>query len=95
MSTYNVTRELVNAFPYLSISGYTVFVWWGIVSNLGFLGFVFAILLFFISIPLAPIYVSVQENWEPIIVIFSDLFSALVSIGIAEYIEENLIFDEK
>jgi hypothetical protein len=48
------------------IGGYMVYVWWGVIKNLGFLEFSISLVLFFITIPIAPIYIGIHGNWEPL-----------------------------
>lgn len=66
------------------IGGYMVYVWWGVIKNLGFLEFSISLVLFFITIPVAPIYVGIDGDWWPaiyvtlgIVVVFFSFLAAL------------------
>jgi hypothetical protein len=65
------------------IGGYMVYVWWGVIKNLSFLEFSISLVLFFITIPLAPVYIGINGDWEPAIfvglgfVIIAFIYSAV------------------
>ena len=50
----------------LGTFSYAVYIWWDLISGLDFVGFSISIALFFITIPLAPIYVGIEGNREPL-----------------------------
>lgn len=53
---------------------YTLYIWWGVVSKLEFLGLAVAAVFFAITVPLAPIYVGMQGDWGPTIIIILGIF---------------------
>jgi hypothetical protein len=63
---------------------YTLYIWWGVISNLGFIAFILSICFFFISIPLSPIYLGTTGNWEAtfIIIIGIVLGSIIIFVGL-------------
>ena len=61
----------------IGVGGYAVYIWWGVIENLDFLEFSVALVLFFVTIPLAPIYVGIHGNWEPAIYLGVGLFVRL------------------
>lgn len=44
---------------------YAMLIWWRIVGQLEYWGFMAGLILFPIAIPLSPIYLGVNGNWEP------------------------------
>ena len=58
----------------LATGGYMIYIWWGVIKNLGFLEFSISLVLFFITIPVAPIYVGVDGDWWPSIYVASGVF---------------------
>ncbi len=71
---------------------YTLYIWWGVISDLEFISFIVSIFLFFLSIPLSPLYVGVNGNWEPAVIIIIGLVggtvTALIGVLITEYSDE-------
>jgi hypothetical protein len=56
------------------IGGYMIYVWWGVIKNLGFLEFSISLVLFLITIPVAPIYVGIDGDWGPAIYVALGVF---------------------
>jgi len=87
---------LVGGLTLLGTGIYCLYIWWGVVSELGFLGLVVAVVFFMITVPLAPIYVGMHDNWEPTIFIILGIVCGLVILviggGIAGFALEK--FDE-
>ena len=83
-----MTSRVLGVLLLVSAVGYTVYVWWGVISNMEFLEFTAAIVLFFVTIPLSPIYVGVQGNWEPTITIAIEVFVAFILFNFASKCDE-------
>mgnify|MGYP006919369695 CR=1 FL=1 len=49
----------------VATGGYMIYIWWSVIKNLDFLEFSIALALFFITIPVAPIYKGIHGDWEP------------------------------
>ncbi len=56
------------------IGGYMIYIWWGVIKNLGFLEFSISLVLFFITIPVAPIYIGIDGDWGPAIYVALGVF---------------------
>ncbi len=71
---------------------YTLYIWWGVISDLEFISFILSIFLFFLSIPLSPLYVGVNGNWEPAVIIIIGLVGggiiAFIGLGITGWHDE-------
>jgi hypothetical protein len=90
----------------LSLAVYTTYIWWGVISDLGFIGFAVGLVLFFITIPLAPLYVGSQGDWEPVFYIFCGVilfcllgvvygFSKMIYDGFSEITYDGIIIREQ
>jgi hypothetical protein len=74
----------------IGIGGYMVYVWWGVIKTMGFLKFSISLVLFFITIPIAPIYVGINGNWEPAIYVGVGLFCVASIFIIAMWFDEQI-----
>ena len=72
---------------------YTLYIWWGVISDLEFISFILSIFLFFLSIPLSPLYLGVNGNWEPTFLIVIGLVGGTIIIfigaGISAYCDSK------
>jgi hypothetical protein len=79
------------------VAGYAVYIWWDMASNavavgeITFLEFAATLALFFVTIPIAPIYIGVKGNWEPTLLIFAGLIISDVLYVGAKKCEELII----
>ena len=48
----------------LSACAYTLYIWWGVISDLEFISFILSIFLFFLSIPLSPFPESITNETQ-------------------------------
>ena len=75
----------------LCACAYTLYIWWGVISDLEFVSFILSIFLFFLSIPLSPLYLGVNGNWEPTFLIVIGLVGGtiimFIGVGINSYSE--------
>jgi len=89
-----VTSSILSA---IGLVGYFLYIWWGVISKLDFLGFLLGIIFFVFSIPLAPIYIGINGNWEPTLVLVFGfvyfLFSGVFGIRLLRW-SNNLTGDE-
>ena len=60
-----------------------VSVWWDVLENMSFLEFSISLVLFFITIPIAPIYIGIHGNWEPAIYVALGFVVAFFIFGAA------------
>jgi hypothetical protein len=56
---------LAGGFVLLFSGVYALVVWWRIIPQFDFWGFMGSVILFPLTIPLAPIYLGVKGDWEP------------------------------
>jgi hypothetical protein len=70
----------------LGTFSYAVYIWWNLISGLDFVAFCISIALFFITIPLAPIYLAIEGNWEPLQLIAIGVLIAFVFVFVLEKI---------
>jgi hypothetical protein len=70
----------------LGTFSYAVYIWWNLINGLDFVSFSISIALFFITIPLAPIYLGVEGNWEPLQVMAVGVLIAYVFSFVTEKI---------
>ena len=59
--------QFICIFILIFVGLYWVSVWWDVLENMSFLEFSISLVLFFITIPIAPIYIGIHGNWEPLI----------------------------
>ena len=67
----------------LCACAYTLYIWWGVISDLEFISFILSIFLFFLSIPLSPLYLGVNGNWQPTFLIVIGLVGGTIIMFIA------------
>jgi hypothetical protein len=77
---------LIGVVVALSACAYTLYIWWGVISDLEFISFILSIFLFFLSIPLSPLYLGVNGNWEPTFLIVIGLVGGTIIMFIGAYI---------
>lgn len=66
---------------FLGVGIYALLVWWGVVSLLEIVNFVAAMVFFFITIPMAPIYIGIHGDWEPAVLIVLGVILGLVLLS--------------
>jgi hypothetical protein len=58
--------KFISIFILIFVGLYMISVWWDVIEKLSFLEFSISLVLFFITIPIAPIYIGIHGNWEPL-----------------------------
>jgi hypothetical protein len=66
----------------LCACAYALYIWWGVISDLEFISFILSIFLFFLSIPLSPLYLGVNGNWESAVIIIIGLVVGTIIVFI-------------
>jgi len=61
---------------------YALMIWWRTIPQFEFWGFMGSVVLFPITIPLAPIYLGTQGDWEPTGVFISTMFLGLLFLKV-------------
>ena len=79
----------------LCACAYTLYIWWGVISDLEFISFILSIFLFFLSIPLSPLYLGVNGNWESAVIIIIGLVVGTIIVfigaGIVTYSDLKIV----
>jgi hypothetical protein len=82
--------KIYGIFILIFVGLYMISVWWGVLGKLSFLELSISLVLFFITIPIAPIYIGIHGNWEPTTYVVLGFVGAVFIFGVAQWCSDEI-----